>query len=131
MRGSEGQALDFDHFNREPRIVPGAWVPRDLDDDGEDPTAAAEEEDDVDEETEEDEDGLVGYIAQEGDVSWLPPTTSGLQYRLRCLDAVLSYRRSSRPMCKRVDAYKYIQRDNPLNKGAPTSPLSARPGRSK
>ena len=112
----KAKLLDFDHFNREPRIVPGAWVPRDLDDDGEDPTAAAEEEDDVDEETEEDEDGLVGYIAQEGDVSWLPPTTSGLQYRLRCLDAVLSYRRSSRPMCKRVDAYKYIQRDNPLNK---------------
>merc|ERR1711977_139474 len=67
-------------------------------------------------EEEEDEDGMIGYIASEGDVSWLPPTTSALQYRLRCLDASITFRRSIKPMCVRIDAYKYIQRDNPLNK---------------
>ncbi|UPR03535.1 homeodomain protein [Chloropicon primus] len=105
--------LDHDHFNRNPRIIPGAWVPRDLD---EDEDAAMEEEgDDVDEE-EEDEEGFIGYVAQEGDVSWIPPTTAGLQYRLRCLDAAIAFRKSTKPLSKRVDAYKYIQRDNPLNK---------------
>ena len=101
----KAKVLDHDHFNRNPRIVPGGWVPRDDD-------MAAED---------EGEDGMVGYVAQEGDLSWLPTTTSALQYRLRCLDAVCTFRRSTKSMSKRIDAYKYIQRDNPINKDLGTN----------
>ena len=108
--------LDHDHFNRNPRIVPGAWVPRDAFDEDEEAQAEQDAQELDEDEEEEDEDGMIGYIASEGDVSWLPPTTSALQYRLRCLDASITFRRSIKPMCVRIDAYKYIQRDNPLNK---------------
>jgi hypothetical protein len=111
--------IDHDHFNRNPNVIPGAWVPRDAvdDDDDEDNNNVVDASQGVGaDEDEEGEEGMIGYVANEGDVSWLPPTTSALQYRLRCLDAALSFRRSVKPLCNRIDAYKYIQRDNPLNK---------------
>jgi len=119
--------IDKDGFPaRTPMVIPGAWGPRDA--------AMDEEDEDGDQEMgdqEEEEDHGTGYVADAGDLSWLPPTTAALQFRLRCLDAALTYRRTIKAVCKRLDAYKYIQRDDPLNKDGTNFTVISATGQAK
>merc|ERR1719375_2689760 len=87
---------DFHHFT--PFIIPGAYLLVDGDPEAEDDVVVGEE-------------IPIGVHLPQGDLSWLPATTSSVSLRLQSLDAATSFRKGQKPACLKKDSYKYIQRD--------------------
>ena len=91
---------DFHHFA--PFVIPGAFLPVQSNPEAEDEVVVGEE-------------IPIGVHLDQGNLSWLPATTSGVSMRLQSLDAATSFRKGQKASCLKNDAYKYIQRDFAVN----------------